>query len=111
MSETPSTDKPEGVDRYRLADRLETETKRLQGVMRGHFTDQRSLCGSCKYASIKRQASRNARTIYCNDIGTFMPDDIAECTDYAAFGSLSLSQMADIATLIDDRPDRYKGYL
>lgn len=111
MGEPVEANKPQSVDRYELGERLEVETKRLQGVMRGHFVDQRSLCTTCKYASIKRQASRNVRVIRCSVIGQIMPEDIAECTDYAAFGSLSLSQMANIATLIDDRPDRYKGYL
>lgn len=112
MNDPVEANKPEvGASRERLADQLEAQTKRLRGIMRGHFVDQRSLCGSCKWASITRQASRNTRVIYCNQYSRNMPEDIAECTDYAAFGSLSLSQMADIATLIDDRPDRYKGYL
>jgi len=102
---------PTADDRYRLGERLEAETKRLTGIAREHFVDQKSLCTSCKHATITRQHSRNARRIYCNDFDKVMPEDIAECTAYAAFGSLSLSQMADIATLLDDRPDRYRGYL
>jgi hypothetical protein len=107
----PESTAPTIRDRERLGDRLEAENKRMVGVQREHFVDQRSLCTSCKYASIMRQSSKNARNIYCNQYSKLMPEDVAECTDYAAFGSLSLSQMADIATLIDDRPDRYRGYL
>ena len=107
----PESTAPTQRDRNRLGERLEAENKRMEGVIREHFVDQRSLCTSCKWASISRQASKNARVIHCNQYGRNMPEDITECTDYSAFGSLSLSQMADIATLIDDRPDRYKGYL
>ncbi len=109
--ERPESSGPPSVNRYELGERLEAETKRITGVMRGHFSDQESLCSSCKYVQITRQHSQNTRRIYCGQLSRYMPEDIAECTDYAAFGSLSLSQMADIATLIDDRPDRYKGYL
>lgn len=109
--EVPEPKPPSLVDRYQLGERLEAESKKLQGVAREHFVDQRSLCSSCKHSTITRQHSRNARRIYCNDFGKVMPEDISECTAYQAFGSLSLSQMADIATLIDDRPDRYRGYL
>jgi len=102
---------PSPDERYRLGERLEAENKRLTGVAREHFVDQRSLCSSCKWASIRRQASKNARIIFCSNFAQLMPEDIKECTAYAAFGSLSLGQMADIATLIDDRPDKYQGYL
>lgn len=108
---SPESNAPTRVDRYQLGERLEAESKKMTGVVREHFVDQRSLCTSCKHSAITRQHSKNARRIYCNDFGKVMPEDIAECTAYAAFGSLSLSQMADIATLIDDRPDRYRGYL
>lgn len=109
---TPTSRPPETTDnRYELGQRLENETKRLTGVTRDHFVDQHSLCSSCTHASIRRQGSRNTRTIHCHEYGKQMPEDIVECTDYRAFGSLSLSQMAEIATLIDDRPDRYRGYL
>lgn len=107
----PESTAPTSRDRERLGERLEAENKRMAGVNREHFVDQKSLCTSCKWASITRQASKNARVIHCNQYSRNMPEDILECTDYAAFGSLSLSQMADIATLIDDRPDRYRGYL
>lgn len=107
----PEAKAPSTVDRYQLGERLEAETKKLTGVVRQHFVDQRSLCSSCKHSTIRRQHSKNTRHIYCNSLGEVVPEDISECTIYAAVGSLSLSQMADIATLIDDRPDRYRGYL
>ena len=102
---------PTADDRYRLGERLEVESKRLTGVAREHFIDQKSLCSSCKWASIRRQHSRNARLIFCVNFSQIMPEDIKECTAYTAFGSLSLGQMAEIATLIDDRKDRNQGYL
>lgn len=108
---TPDIRQPSEDDRYRLGERLEAENKRLSGVQREHFVDQRSLCTSCKNASIRRRESRNARIIHCNHFDRPMPEDITECTAYAKFGSLSLQQMADIATIIDDRPDKYRGYL
>jgi len=114
MDEKPTSvesQPPSADDRYRLGERLEAENKRLTGVAREHFVDQKSLCSSCKWASIRRQYSRNARIIFCSNFTQLMPEDIKECTAYQAFGSLSLGQMADIATLIDDRKDRNQGYL
>lgn len=107
---TPPTE-PAPLSRYELGEHLEAQAKKLQGVSRRHFVDQHSLCSSCKFSTITRQASQNTRRIHCGIFETRMPEDLAECTAYAAFGSLSLTQMVDIATLIDDRPDRYRGYL
>lgn len=101
----------DSINRYEMGERLEAENKRITGVRRAHFVDQKSLCSSCKYASMRRQESRNARIVHCSVFGKQMPEDVIECTDYAAFGTLSLTQMAEIATIIDDRSDQYRGYL
>jgi hypothetical protein len=108
----PSTPEPAAIsNRYELSERLRAETKLLEGVRQDHFVDQRSLCGTCKYAAIVRQASRNTRVMFCGHFGKVMPEDISECSVYQAINSLSLNQMVEIATIIDDRPDRYRGYL
>jgi aerobic-type carbon monoxide dehydrogenase small subunit (CoxS/CutS family) len=98
-------------ERWKLGEQLEQESKRLAGVKQDHWIDQASLCGSCKFSKILRQTSKNNRVIRCDHFGGWMPDDITECNAYQKIGSLSLAQMVEIATLIDDRPDRYKGYL
>lgn len=86
--------------RYELADRLEAQVRKLQSRMRGHFTDTLSICTSCKYAHIMRQASKNARVIQCSMAGRQVPEDITECNSYQSVTELSLTQMAEIAVLI-----------
>lgn len=112
MSETPEYAEPSFSERHQLGNMLSEEAKRLQGIRQQHFVDQPSLCNSCKFSTILRQASQNTRKILCGVLGgTIVPEDVAECSAYETINSLSLRQMADIAVLIDDRPDRYKGYL
>ena len=102
---------PSGPSRYELGERLAGEAQKLEGVRRDSWVDQPSLCNSCKHAMILRQASKNSRLVRCEVWSQIMPEDISECTSHAKVGSLSLHQMAEIATIIDDRPDRYRGYL
>ena len=94
-------------DRYELASRLETQNTKLQSRMRGHFVDDVSLCGSCSRSHITRQTSSNLRQIRCLHIDKVMPHDIAECNSYRTINELSLSQMAEIAVLVESR--EYKG--
>lgn len=104
-------DRPSSVDRYELADRLEVAAKKLDGQRLSHFVDTRSLCLSCREAIITRLASRNNRQIRCGALGRVVPDNIVECTAYRNITQLSLSQMVEIAYLIDNRKDRQGGYL
>ena len=98
-------------DRYRLGEQLEAASKRMSGITRESFIDQRSLCTSCQHATIIRRASQNARTVTCSMFSRLVPEDISECTAYFKFGELSLSQMASIAHLINDRAENQSGYL
>lgn len=91
--------------RWTLGQNLERDTKKLQARMQGHFVDDHSICSSCKNATITRQASKNSRSITCAMLGK-VPLDITECSDYAAIGSLSLTQMSEIAILIDSKEKR-----
>lgn len=109
MSEPPFN-KKEKLD-YDAIDRLETISKRLEGIQRTNWVDSKGICSSCSRAFITRQASRNTRVVYCKEMGHQVPEDISECNMYRNLTTLSLGQMADIATLIDPRPDKYKGYL
>lgn len=92
-------DEDDGRDK--LARTLERNTMKLQSRMKGHFVDDKSICTTCDWATITRQASKNRRVIRCSCISGIMPDDIVECTDYKAKTELSLNQMTGIATLID----------
>ena len=104
-------DLPIEVNRYDLSERLEVEAKKLQGKKSAHFIDDKSLCSTCKGAQIIRQASKNTRTIYCSDLGRFVPLDISECNSYQSATTLSLNQMTAIAYMIDNRAERKGGYL
>lgn len=111
MSQSPPTEHEQRLNRYELTERLQEEAKKLEGIRRQQFVDQPSICSHCKYAQITRQASKNYRTIRCSVYGRNMPEDIIECNEYASYMDLSLSQMAEIATLIDPRKNLERGYL
>lgn len=109
MNETPP---PSTVNsRYELTKLLETENKHLEGVRKDHFVDSPSLCATCKYGIVRRRSSQNTRYIHCTVFGRAVPEDISECGAHLGINALSLAQMVEIAHIIDDRSDRYKGYL
>ena len=103
-------EKPKRLD-YAQIDILESEGKRYTGKRIDTWQDGKGICATCKHGMLLRQASKNERKIYCHTLSQCVPDDISECSSYGNFTQLSLSQMGEIATLIDPRPDRYKGYL
>ena len=90
------------------------KTARLQhltGKRREAFTDTISLCGSCKWASSRRRAGKNARQMECQIFSGPCPEDINECSEYATITTLSLSQMAEIATLIGGEENKKVGFI
>ena len=95
---------------YELTEQLERAAKGIDGVRREQFVDERSLCGSCRWARITRRRSQNNRVVYCGQITEIVPEDIVECSDYRSHTSLSLEQMAGLATLIDPRDHLRNGY-
>jgi len=102
-------EKPAKLD-YDQVDLLEQQGKKLTGKKLANWGDGKGLCGSCKWASIIRQESRNTRVIQCGSIGKRVPEDIVECSDYQNFTQLTLSQMSSIATLIGGFPERKVGF-
>jgi hypothetical protein len=95
--------RPDDPERKTLASQIEktAQLQHLSGQRRETFTDGVSLCNSCKYAQTRRRASRNERRIECQMFSGPCPDDISECSEYSTITSLTLSQMAEIAILID----------
>ena len=108
--ETPTAVNEES-DRDRLTTRLEKQASRLEGQRRESFVDNKSLCTSCKCATITRIASKNNHRIKCGDMNEDVPDNITECSAYQSILTLSLSQMVEMATLIDNRSERPSGYM
>ncbi len=108
-----SDESPARLSRYDLADRLEIQAKKLEGVKKKkiHFVDDESICVSCKWAHITRSGSQNNRNIYCSQIGHAVAGDITECSDYRNMTQLSLAQMSELAVLIDPRGKPEGGYL
>lgn len=93
----------EHTGRGKLTNTLEriVKTQKLEGVQTESFVDSRSLCTSCVWATITRRSGRNNRVIRCGEMGMFVPEDISECNNYKNLTTLSLSQMAEMATLIE----------
>lgn len=101
---------PPEIDREKLGARLEKASQKL-GLKTDRFVDTKSLCTSCQWAFIARQASKNHRLIHCTAgyPGGYIPDDIIECNSYMNVTQLSLAQMADIAMLVGDK-ERKVGF-
>lgn len=96
---------------YDEIENLETSAKKLSGHKVEKWVDTKSICSTCKWATIIRRGSGNSRRIKCADVSEWVPEDLIECSSYQNITQLSLSQMASIAVIIDPRPDKYKGYL
>ena len=96
---------------YSQIEILEDQGKKYTGKRLDTWQDGKGICASCKRSVVMRRSSKNERVIFCNELQAHVADDISECNSYQNFTQLSLAQMAEIATLIDPRPYRYKGYL
>lgn len=98
------------TDREKLGNRLDQASRKLC-LKTDHFVGSKSLCTSCRWAFIARQASKNHRLIHCTGgyPGGFIPDDIIECNSYSNITELRLAQMADLAILIGDK-ERKVGF-
>jgi hypothetical protein len=97
---------------YDATDRLRTASQPLEGVRSTNWVDAKGICVTCSHAIIQRRSSRNERVILCKELGhQRVAEDLAECSMHHTVTTLDLGQMAQIATLIDPRPDRYKGYI
>lgn len=96
---------------YVEIENLEIDSKKLSGYKVEKWVDSKSICSTCKYATIIRRGSGNTRQIRCGELMEWVPEDLIECSSYQNITQLSLSQMANIAVIVDPRPDKYKGYL
>lgn len=105
-------DTPEDAERTKIAHQIEKIAKQqhLTGQRRETFTDSVSLCSTCKWASRRRRSSQNTQQLDCSVFPGPCPEDIQECSEYATITSLSLAQMASIATLIDIAPPKRVGF-
>lgn len=105
-------DSPSDSSRAHIAEQIEKTAKQqhLSGKKREVFTDTISLCGSCRWAQSRRRASSNTRRMDCSVFSGPCPEDITECSEYSTITSLTLSQMADIAIIIDTGPIKRVGF-
>ena len=97
----------------KLANQLEktAQQQHLTGRRRETFTDSVSLCGSCKWSFSRRRAGKNTRQMMCSIFSGPCPEDINECSEYSTITSLSLAQMAEMATLVGGVADKKVGFV
>lgn len=62
-----------------------------------------SLCVGCRHSHLYRRRGSPDVSIYCHRLERYVPPDIVECSEFKAVTALSLSQMAEIALVIDPR--------
>ena len=103
-------DERDAAEVEKLTTSLERHARKIEGVNRDSFVDTRSLCGSCRWSTITRQYSKNNRIIRCTEMGLFVPEDIAECNSYSSIATLTLSQMAEMATLVGGKREALVGF-
>lgn len=63
-----------------------------------------SLCAGCKHSHVHRRRSSPDPSVYCHELGKYVPPDIVECNQFSAVAALSLHQIQKIALPIDPRP-------
>ena len=100
-------------ERYQLGEHLEEKARPLAGIRKRRsleFVNDKSICMTCSNATIFRRGSKNTHLIRCSRLGD-VPNDIEECNAYQSITALSLDQMAQIATLLDERDLLKGGYL
>lgn len=101
------------TDRYNLGEQLEQQVRPLAGIRKRRsleFVNDKSICMTCSNAAIYRRGSKNTHSIRCSRLGD-VPNDIEECNSYQSITELSLDQMVQIATLLDQRDLLKGGYL
>jgi len=96
--------------KYDLIERLERDTEKIGGI-RGTFTDAKTKCSSCTHSMIIRRCSTNRRIIICQMLEREMPEDILDCSKFDEIGKLTIAQLVNLATPVNDRQDREEGYL
>lgn len=98
--------------RSKIATQIEkvAKTQHLTGQRRETFTDSTSLCTTCKWSQSRRRANSNTKRMECSYFAGPCPEDISECSEYATITSLTLSQMAEIAHIIDVAPGKQVGF-
>ncbi len=62
-----------------------------------------SLCVGCRHCHLYRRRGSPDASIYCHRLERYVPPDIVECSEFKAVTAPSLSQMAEIALVIDPR--------
>ena len=62
-----------------------------------------SLCDRCDHGHIYRRRGAGDVAVYCRSLRTQVPPDIAECSAFRAATALTLSDMMEIALMIDPR--------
>ena len=62
------------------------------------------LCAGCKHSHVHRRRSSPDPSVYCHELGKYVPPDIVECSQFSPVAALSLHQMQKIALPIDPRP-------
>ena len=89
---------------YDLECELERKPLVLKGVGDAPKPKGASLCFRCTHSFIyRRKANEFNVTIICRSIDQTMPHDIIECSGFGEQNRLDLSDMAQMARLIDDR--------
>lgn len=92
-----------------LFSKLDQAARQVDGQLRRHFTDARSLCTTCTNRMILRRHSATERVILCLAINRRVPDDISDCSLYRSVLQMSLVQMSELAWPINIS-DHHQGY-
>lgn len=100
----------EDKSRDNLVKQLEKSARHLESNTTKQFQDDKSLCTTCRWATITRRSSRNNRSIHCTQLGQIMPEDILECNSYSNQLEMSLETMASLAIIIEVRDYTKDGY-
>lgn len=103
------------MNRWDLADKLEQMAGNLagkSGQRKGlEFVNDNNICGTCRHAHMMRREAQNVMMTYCQELSQLVPHDLIHCNKYRNITQLDLSQMSQMAVILDPRDLLKQGYL
>ena len=69
-------------------------------IQNGTRSDRQNLCTTCRNATVVKGPADSQQTIFCQQMGRFIPIKVAECNRYLDATAMTVYEMEQIAWLM-----------